>query len=104
MTTRITYASGAVHDFAGPPRWGPLQYRRAAICQRDGDALVSVAQVARELPPGGGDFPAWWVTLRIPGRPLTTVRCSGGLFEARQHAISGAEAAAQIVRMVPDHE
>ena len=102
---RITYrdANGVQHieDMLGPSAWGPLQYRQALARQRPGITVLCVEPVAREVRAPRSDHPAaWWITLRTPGRPLTTVLQPGGWSEARRLALSGAETTAQIVRMV----
>ena len=102
---RITYhdAGGIRHeeDLVGPGNWGRLQYRMAFARHHPAAVILSVEPVSRTLEPlPSEDLAAWSITLRIPGRPLTTLRQPGGWTEARRLALSAAEAPAQIVRMV----
>lgn len=89
-------------DLVGPEGWKALQYRQAINRQRPGIQILSMRKIRRNVAPRASDHAnAWWITLRVPGRPLTTVRQPGGWVEARRLALSSAETTAQIVRMVP---
>lgn len=101
LSYRDPYGVEHVEDLVGPSHWGPLQYRRAFARQHPTASILAVEPVHRDVRAVPGDHPQGWIiTLRIPGRPLTTVHQPGGWAEARRLALMGVDGPAQIVRMV----
>jgi hypothetical protein len=103
---RMTYrdAAGIEHteDLVGPSDWTARQYRQAISYQRPTITITGMSRVGRQVAAIPSSHPdRWWITLRVPGRKLTTVLQHGGWAEARQLALTGAETGALIVRMVP---
>lgn len=103
---RMTYrsADGVEHieDLVGPGGWDAGHYRRAIARQRPGITITGMEPIDRLVEPAPSDHPAlWWITLKVPGRQLTTVLQRGGWGEARRLALMNAETTATIVRMVP---
>lgn len=103
---RLTYrgrdGEPIVEDLVGPSNWSPLQYHAAIRRQRHGIEIIGIEPIERELMVPRGTTPErWWVTLRIPGRPTTSIFVRGTIAESRRMALMGAEPGAQIIRIVP---
>lgn len=94
LTYRNHVGETVVEDLVGPSAWSPLQYHSAIRRQRPGIEVLNIEPVTRELevPNNETTTARWWVTLRTPGRPRTTVLLTGGYAEVRRLALMGAEA------------
>jgi len=103
MTYRSTFGGVVIEDLVGPTGWGAEQYRAAISRQRPGVEILDLEPIAREVNVTSPNGHSWFhVTLRVPGRPITTTFVEArSPWQAHRAALAGVEPGARIIRCVP---